>query len=324
MSPLEKWLSDATRGLSAESAVQVRAEIQEHYDSAREAGDDAITALGDPRAANRAYRKVLLTQQEAMLAPVLTRHKRPGLSEILLSSAMLAPFIWLLTRKQHDPGFWPVMIAILCTVPLSWFFPATTLKRSRTRAYLAGVQAAVVAGVSCWYQGWVVGLPTGAFFLLLNYLPYYLRTPIFRKLAAGQTYSPLAEEPGLTHLEAIVLNRLRNGDPSEKFAAPVLLLMVAGVTVWLPATFLPMTTCLTAAFIAQRTLPIYTEERSRRFRIVKWTAMVVAAVLPALYGARIPWSGAIFMTFFFWLFDMTNISIRRKLPVPEWPRRLYW
>ena len=55
----------ATRGLSAESAAQVRAEIQQHYDSACEAGDDAIAALGDPRAANRAYRKVLLTEQEA-------------------------------------------------------------------------------------------------------------------------------------------------------------------------------------------------------------------------------------------------------------------
>ena len=43
--PLEKWLSDATRGLSAESAAQVREEIQQHYDSACEAGGDAAEVM---------------------------------------------------------------------------------------------------------------------------------------------------------------------------------------------------------------------------------------------------------------------------------------
>ena len=79
MTPLEQWLSGATRGLSAESAAQVRAEIQQHYDAATEAGDDALAALGDPRVSNRAYRKVLLTEREARMAPVLTQSKRPRL-----------------------------------------------------------------------------------------------------------------------------------------------------------------------------------------------------------------------------------------------------
>ena len=323
MTPLEKWLADATRGLSPESAAQARTEIQQHYDSASEAGDDAIAALGDPRAANRGYRKVLLTEQEAMLAPALTRAKRPGLSVMLLVSAMLATFLWLLSHK-HCPGFWPVTIAMCITVPLSWFFPATTLKRSRALVWLAGVQAAVVAGISWWYQGWVVGLPTGVFFFLLNYLPNCSRLSIFRKVAAGQTYSPLAGEPELTHLEAIFLYRLQNPEPYEHLGTAFVFLIMAGMTVWLPATFVPMTTCLIAGFVAQRMLPIYTEERSRRFRIARWTAMAAAAALPVLYGARIPWSGAIFMAFLFWLCDMRGISVRRKLPVEQWPKRLYW
>ncbi len=229
MTPLEKWLSDATRGLSAESAAQVRTEIQQHYDSASDAGDDAIAALGDPRAANRAYRKVLLTEQEAMLAPTLTRPKRSSLSAV--AAAMVAPLIWLLSRKPLEPGFWPVMIAICAIVPLSRFPPATTLKRSRAHVWLGAAGAAVVAGVSWWYQGWDVGLPTGAFVFVITYLPNRTRLSIFRKMAAGQTYSPLPGEPRLTHVEAMTLRRLEMGDLHEKPAAAVLFLIVGGMTV---------------------------------------------------------------------------------------------
>ena len=75
---LETWLRKATRHLSRDSAAQVRTEIQQHYELAREAGMDggasagdaerlAITGLGDARAANRQYRGVLLTSAEASL-----------------------------------------------------------------------------------------------------------------------------------------------------------------------------------------------------------------------------------------------------------------
>jgi hypothetical protein len=76
MSGLEGWLKEATRHLSQDSAAQVNAEIREHYESARdvamnngaspeEADRSALTALGDAKAANRQYRKVLLTAREA-------------------------------------------------------------------------------------------------------------------------------------------------------------------------------------------------------------------------------------------------------------------
>jgi hypothetical protein len=75
---LDSWLKQATRRLSRASTAQVRAEIQEHYESAREAAlsagattDDAdrqaIAALGDARTANCQYRKVLLTSTEARM-----------------------------------------------------------------------------------------------------------------------------------------------------------------------------------------------------------------------------------------------------------------
>lgn len=75
---LESWLKEATRQLSKDSAAQVRTEIREHFESAREAAvgrgataveadRSAVAALGDARAANCEYRRVLLTSAEARL-----------------------------------------------------------------------------------------------------------------------------------------------------------------------------------------------------------------------------------------------------------------
>ncbi len=78
MTRLDSWLEQATRGLSKDSAVQVRTEIREHYESAQEdamrggaTSDEAdrlaVTALGDAKTANYQYRNVLLTSAEARM-----------------------------------------------------------------------------------------------------------------------------------------------------------------------------------------------------------------------------------------------------------------
>lgn len=75
-SDLDRWLEQATRRLSKDSAVQVRTEIQEHYQSAREAAisggasqDEAnrmaLIALGDAKTADKQYLRVLLTASES-------------------------------------------------------------------------------------------------------------------------------------------------------------------------------------------------------------------------------------------------------------------
>src|SRR5262252_10650921 len=75
---LDNWLEQATLGLSKDSAAQVRREIEDHYESAREAAiatgataeaaeRSGLSALGDARTANRQYRRVLLTSSEARL-----------------------------------------------------------------------------------------------------------------------------------------------------------------------------------------------------------------------------------------------------------------
>jgi len=78
MTGLDNWLTQATRHLAKDSVAQVRAEIQQHYEAARdaaitegaaadEADRSALNALGDAKTANRQYRRVLLTSAEARM-----------------------------------------------------------------------------------------------------------------------------------------------------------------------------------------------------------------------------------------------------------------
>src|SRR5271165_5355508 len=107
---LETWLRRATRQLSATSAAQVRSEIQEHYESARdealgggaapnEADRRALASLGDARTAGRHYRKVLLTASEDRLLRETTWEAR----------AVCSRLRWL----------FPIAAAALCAS--SWF-----------------------------------------------------------------------------------------------------------------------------------------------------------------------------------------------------------
>jgi hypothetical protein len=98
---LESWLAEATRHLAHDSAMQVRAEIQEHHESAREAAmsagataDEAdrqvVAALGDARAANCQYRKVLLTSAEARILRQGNREARAFCSRVWLKQTLIA------------------------------------------------------------------------------------------------------------------------------------------------------------------------------------------------------------------------------------------
>lgn len=101
MTALHQWLAQATRHLSKDSAAQVRTEIQEHYESAREAAMSrgataeeaeglAVTALGNAKAANCQYRKVLLTSAEARMLRDGNREARAICSRLWLKRMLLA------------------------------------------------------------------------------------------------------------------------------------------------------------------------------------------------------------------------------------------
>jgi hypothetical protein len=70
-------------------------------------------------------------------------------------------------------------------------------------------------------------------------------------------------------------------------------------------------------------LPIYTPARARVFRALKW--MVLLGILGLSFGAdALRWSWLLMSTLWvvFWI-ESTRESIRRKLPVADWPKQLY-
>jgi hypothetical protein len=70
-------------------------------------------------------------------------------------------------------------------------------------------------------------------------------------------------------------------------------------------------------------LPIYTPARSRVVRVVKYAVLFCLVVLP--FGTdALRWSWLVVSCLWpiIWI-EWTRISIRRKLPVAEWPKNLY-
>jgi hypothetical protein len=150
MTRLDGWLKQATRHLSQDSAAQVRVEIQEHYESAREAAisggaiaDDAdqqaVAALGDARTANCQYRNVLLTGAEARLLRQGNWEARAICSRVWLKwtlvavpvAALIAATVLLLTGAVETARMLLVAgigMGILFAAPM---FPVYTPSRSR-------------------------------------------------------------------------------------------------------------------------------------------------------------------------------------------------
>ena len=316
---LEQWLTIATRNLAQSSVERVRSEIQQHVEEAQANGDDPIRALGDPRAANREYRKVLLTTTEAAIAPNLTRRQSPA--QILGQVALMGLLAWLIAGKRG--GSWPVLAAIWSTAPLIWILPPTTRERNRIHVYAHIARDILAAGVSWWLRDWgaaatlAVMLAGADFFILRG------RTNLFRKLDAGQAVLPFPGEPELTHTEAVLLNTFRNGEPYRAISIPILFVMLAAMAWWLPLTFAPLRVTMVIIFAA-RWLPITTPVRAQVYRIAKWSLEIAASLLPVYLGAPAPWTGAAFYAFIFLMFDYKRIMLRRKLPVEEWPRDLYY
>lgn len=155
---LDQWLLIATRGLSQESVERVRAEIQQHCEAASESGNYSVAALGDPKVANRAYRKVLLTEMEAKLLSAmggntsLSRKPEPHgkiLAGILMAEAAFVSTIFIL--KNPPIAFFVVP---LFAIPLlARLLPINTPRRGRIyrwvrwSAMLAGAALAALFGV---------------------------------------------------------------------------------------------------------------------------------------------------------------------------------
>ena len=150
MTALDSWLQKATRQLSHDSAAQVRREIQEHYESAREAALNsgahsgaadrtAVASLGDAKTANCQYRNVLLTKAEARLLregnwearAVCSRSWLKGVLLGLPVAALIGATVFLLrgaTAVAQSLLVAGMGLGLLFAVPL---LPVYTLWRAR-------------------------------------------------------------------------------------------------------------------------------------------------------------------------------------------------
>jgi hypothetical protein len=150
MNSLERWLEQATRCLSVESAAQVRSEIREHYEAAREtamsrgaSADDAerlaVAALGDAKVANRQYRKVLLTVREAQMLRTGNREaraicSRPWLQWMLLAAPVVALVAALAFFMNGDSALARALVVggiMMGVVFAGPFLPVYTASRAR-------------------------------------------------------------------------------------------------------------------------------------------------------------------------------------------------
>lgn len=72
-----------------------------------------------------------------------------------------------------------------------------------------------------------------------------------------------------------------------------------------------------------RVLPISTPGQGRMFRVAQWSFLLIGAFLAATFGAKYAtgFVGVFLMTAYF---QRTYASIRRKVPVSQWPKQLYY
>ena len=204
MTTLDSWLNQAVRHLSKDSADLVRREIQEHYDAALEAalnnGIDlqqaelmGVQALGDPRVANRQYRKVLLTPSEARVLRQSNAESRMICSNkwikwTTLSAQGALLLLSIISFAVHLPSLaWGVLVlaalmAMFFTVP---FFPIYTITRGRIYRAVKWALLIVLAFVFFGRDGWNWTWLFSCCFLPVAVIEWK-RMMIRRKLPIGQ------------------------------------------------------------------------------------------------------------------------------------------
>jgi hypothetical protein len=198
MQALEQWLDVATSGLCESAAERVRAEISEHYLSAIESAGEgdcdsadverrAVASLGDAKAANRQYRRVLLTKREDALLRELRKSTSLGYHVVgVLILATMAIYAISVGTTQFNFLFAAVAIkAVLTAIPIS------TIRAGRVVRILRWGNEAVFYAM--WFAT-MVARSQAVFVLAAAFLPMplavmyreYKLSIIRRKLPVGQ------------------------------------------------------------------------------------------------------------------------------------------
>jgi hypothetical protein len=316
--------------------------------------EDAVASLGDPLRANRQYRRVLLTQEELLLATENTGPKfryRKALLELAAAAALIS--------CGTAFGFLSVAVTVLLLLHtvhamLLHLFPAAAELRSRT--YII-VRALGIVAVGLLLAFFSVPLTTGFFAMSAASLySVYKHWVALGKLNAK--HSPLLvagnapQGPELTPAEARFLHNLGK-KPKYRIAILVCWMIPLGVAATMIFTagagphplltrHLGIDIALTIAAIVAWCLPMsisfQTPESGHRYRRFKWALIAIAAVAPPVSvlilgrefweAPQITVSYALFSVCYFFLAvvataEHLRTSLRRKLPLAEWPKELY-
>ena len=203
---LETWLRRATCHRSATSAAQVRSEIHEHFELAREealgggatpeeADHRALASLGDPRIAGRDYRKVLLTASEDLLLRETTWEARALCSRLRwllpIPAVALCAGVWFFAIGQT----YLALMLILGAAGMSLLFarpllPIDTPARARAFRGLRWAWLATILLLAVWpdlrKESWLL-VAVGWPIVWVEWTLFSVR----RKLAVGDWPRPL-------------------------------------------------------------------------------------------------------------------------------------
>ena len=343
---VEEWLARATRDLSDDAVERIRTEIIGHFQTTLGSGhtlEAGLASLGDPRGANRQYRRVYLTRKEAAAAGAFAN---PGksLKEAIAQDLLYLVLVgWGVSRSgsslQSLLGTL-LFVLIWLRTPLVAFYLPNTRKRCHNHLWI--FIGRVLFSVLC------VGYasPTAGLILLGLWVPLvmasdeYQRWKVIRKLPHSPEGIPIVPEvpaTTLTDFESQALQSLRRLRACDYVGIAAVSLAVAVFVLGSPPVGGTLLGALAFAHLVPRVVSIKTQDRGRRFRRIKWYLFALTAVVPLCYvffGSLEPdprrvttfaWAsiGAHLILLAHVLREPVLVRLRNKLPVDQWPERLH-
>jgi hypothetical protein len=337
---IEKWLTIATRDLSDDAVERIGAENTEHYRSILDSGrtpEAALASLGDPKMANRQYRRVYLTRKEADVAGALANPKeslKQAISHDLRYLVLLVLLLGLVAQK--GVSLWGLLSVLFwLRTPLDVFYPPTTKERCRNHLWIFIGRILLSVSFFAYIKpaAGLVWLVIWAPLVMSSY--QYRRWKVVRKLASTPEGIPVVPAaPALTYLESRMLQSLRRRRARD-YAWIALVFLVAALLV--PLVGGPLLLALSFEYLVPRFVSIRTPERGRLFRRIKWYLLALTALAPACYvifgnpdpdldGLKIL-AGASIEAYLILLAyavrEPVLIQLRNKLPFDQWPERLH-
>jgi hypothetical protein len=332
---LQDWLSTATRGLCDYAVQRIRAEITDHYSAAIDAGqtpEAALASLGSPKKASRKYRKVYPTPNDLLVAGdpafVWLEYIASAILVILPMQAAMS----IKSSPSWGGPFSPVdhgIVLVLSSIHLVFhsFFRPSSAQRARNYLWLSVAQVIVI--------GFFIGpRVVGTLFFLMFYFSIRMQCLQFHR-RIGNTPRPKPDPPGeansdqLTERDVLLLEDLRQPPNGDYYAPRVLTLLIGAVCTWYwPWIAGPLTLYVVYAFALPRLVAIDTPERGRLFRRSKRLLFAATAVLAVLFslGTKYPAAAALILSVVLGAVAPPNSEherLRRKVPVDQWPERLY-